>query len=120
MKGSSKCQCGCGLDWTTTYKHFADSFDREMVARAGRESVLTSGARCKNHNAAVGGKANSTHLKSCAGDFAFSDSHELYIILDILFNTLHVKRIGINFDKQFVHWDIAQDEPYPQQVVWKY
>lgn len=119
MIGSSKCQCGkCGLDWDPIHRFMAESFDREFKRRTGKEAILTSGARCPTHNAAVGGKPDSAHPRCRAGDWHFDNSSECYIMLDILFKHLNIKRIGINFAKNFIHWDTSDE--LPQNVLWKY
>lgn len=108
------CQCGCGFKITDN--SFLDKLElaREI---AGIPFTITSGARCKNHNKAVGGVDSSAHTKGLAVDIAFKDSHACFIILSSLYKA-GFKRIGINFAKSFIHCDI--DDSKPQYVLFKY
>lgn len=63
------CQCGCGFD----------NVDLRLVKTlqvirdaAQHPIVIMSGCRCSSHNKAVGGVANSSHLKGLAADFYIS------------------------------------------------
>lgn len=108
------CKCGCGFK--TTDSLFLDKLE---IAReiAGIPFIITSAARCKEHNKAVGGVDTSAHTKGLAVDIAFKDSHSCYIILRSLYDA-GFKRIGINFAKSFIHCDV--DESKPQGVLFKY
>lgn len=59
------CGCGCGL--VTMSKTFLDQLD---MARdlAGVPFCITSGVRCAEHNAKVGGVSKSRHLSGEAAD----------------------------------------------------
>jgi uncharacterized protein YcbK (DUF882 family) len=82
---------------------------------AGTPFKISSGLRSAEHNASVGGKEDSTHLKGLAVDLVVSDSVSRYKIVGALFHA-GFRRIGIYTDGH-VHCDIGGDE-YPQLVMW--
>lgn len=108
------CKCGCG--YTITDKEFLELLD-EAREEAGIPFVITSGARCTKHNKEVGGVSDSAHTKGLAVDISFKNSQECFKIIDSLIG-VGFKRIGINFDKQFIHCDVDKDKP--QKVLFKY
>ena len=75
---------------------------------------ITSGYRTKEHNEAVGGVANSSHLIGVAADIAVSSGSERYIILNALLKA-EFKRIGVA--KTFIHCDTDPNKP---NSVWTY
>lgn len=77
--------------------------------------VITSGYRCQNHNAEVGGKADSSHLKGVAADIAAQTSSQRFAIVDGLIKA-GFERIGIG--SNFIHVDM--DESKPQRLMWTY
>jgi len=102
---------------------FVDSLAfRAFVARlqyareqAGIPFVITSGYRCAEHNKAVGGKGDSSHLKGLAADIRAQTSLERFKIIDGLIRA-GLTRIGIA--KTFIHVDISTDKP--QRRMWVY
>lgn len=89
----------------------------EARGKAGIPFIITSGYRCPKHNENVGGVADSAHTKGRAVDIAFKDSNQCFKIVKALYET-GFKRIGINFNKSFVHCDIDREKP--QDVLFKY
>lgn len=77
--------------------------------------IINSGYRSKSHNAKVGGKKNSSHLKGLAVDIKCTNSRDRYIIIKALLS-VGFNRIGIN--KSFIHVDI--DESKKHSVSWLY
>jgi len=77
--------------------------------------TITSGYRCKKHNAEVGGSPTSSHLKGLAVDLAAPNSRTRYSILEWCFE-LCLGRIGIG--KTFIHID--KDPDKPGDVLWLY
>lgn len=77
--------------------------------------IINSGYRSKSHNAKVGGKKNSSHLKGLAVDIKCTNSRDRYIILRSLISC-GFHRIGIG--KTFIHVDM--DESKSHQVSWLY
>lgn len=100
-----RCRCGkCG--------GFPAEPERKLVqladgvrAHFGREAQVSSGVRCRKHNAAVGGVANSRHLTGKAMDFSIPGvSGEILLA--------YVKaQPGVNYAYHigggFVHMDVA-------------
>lgn len=111
------CACGCGFKPKDSALWFLESLSREYNAKFQKELYVTSGARCYAHNADVGGKPNSAHIKGLAFDVAFFSSRECYCITAHLYK-MGIRRIGINFAKSFIHFDI--DPELPQDVLFKY
>jgi len=76
---------------------------------------ITSGYRCKEHNKAVGGKANSAHTKGLAVDIKCENSLDRYHLMRI-FLDLGINRIGVGSD--FLHIDVSENLPSPR--MWTY
>lgn len=112
-----ECSCGCGFKPTASAVWFLYSLARQYYSLFSKDMLVTSGARCPARNKAVGGVSNSAHTKGLAFDVAYSNSRECYAIIEHLYK-IGVKRIGINFNKKFVHFDI--DTSLPQNVLFKY
>lgn len=108
------CHCGCGL--TITDDNFIRLLDKARE-QAGIPFVITSGARCLEHNEKVGGSITSSHINGLAVDIAFKDSHSCFLILKSLYD-VGFRRLGINFNKSFIHVDV--DEGKVQDVLFKY
>jgi len=106
------CQCGCGAAMVDM--RFMDRLDRARGV-AGVPFVVRSGLRCPTHNAKIGGKANSAHLRGLAADIATPDSRTRYHVLRAAF-AVGFQRIGIGRD--FIHLDT--DPSLPQDVVFDY
>lgn len=75
------CPCGCGTNNTTS--QFAAQL---MLAQSsyGRPFIITSGSRCKKHNAAVAGDPNSAALLGVHADIAFKNTFDCYLIIKAL------------------------------------
>lgn len=111
------CACGCGFKPKSSAIWVLESLSVQYRIEFGKDLVVLSGARCYNHNKEVGGVANSAHTKGLAFDVYFANSKECYSMAKHLFS-LGVRRIGINFNKNFIHFDI--DQSLPQNVLFKY
>jgi uncharacterized protein YcbK (DUF882 family) len=81
----------------------------------GKPISINSGYRTIRHNAEVGGKPKSSHLKGLAVDIACSTSRDRYNLLEAL-KQVGFNRIGIA--KSFIHADI--DYYKSSDVVWVY
>ncbi|MBF0320415.1 MAG: peptidase M15 [Nitrospirae bacterium] len=106
------CRCGCGLN----------NVSAELIATLDRIRELadiplriTSGSRCKKHNAAIGGNADSAHIKGFAADIAIDGGHERYLVVKSAI-TAGVERLGIG--SGLIHLDI--DKNKPAQAIWLY
>lgn len=116
-RGTINCPDGCGMCPTESAMWFLLSLAREYYTKFNRYLLVTSGARCFIHNKEVGGVANSAHTKGLAFDVHFENSREAYFIIAHLYK-MGIPRIGINFGKSFIHFDI--DTTLPQNVLFKY
>ena len=85
---------------------------REMY---GKPISINSGYRTIRHNASVGGKAKSSHLKGLAVDIACSASRDRDNLLKAL-RQVGFNRVGIA--KSFIHVDIDCDKD--KNVTWVY
>ena len=81
---------------------------------AGIPFKITSGYRTADHNEAVGGVPNSSHLIGGAADVQVSSGSERYIILNALIRA-GFKRLGVA--KGFIHCDTDDTKP---NSVWTY
>ena len=87
----------------------------EARAIAGVPFVITSGFRCRKHNAAVGGVDDSSHVWGVASDIAAASSERRYHILRGLL-LAGFRPIGLG--PHFIHADADEDKP--QDVTWTY
>lgn len=76
---------------------------------------INSAYRTPEHNAKIGGKPNSSHLKGLAVDISVRDSRSRFIVLNALIS-VGFNRIGIA--DTFIHVDLDKDKS--QQVIWTY
>lgn len=87
----------------------------EARERAGIPFVINSAYRTPEHNAKIGGKANSSHLKGLAVDISVSGSRQRFIVLNALLE-VGFTRIGIA--DTFIHVDL--DSGKSKEVIWTY
>ena len=93
------CKCGCGkVMFDPTLRDKLDKL-RELV---GKPVYISSGYRCPEHNAYIGGVHNSYHTKGIAADIYVKDmtSKELARMAE------KVGFDGIGLYKSFVHVDV--------------
>lgn len=110
-KKETSCKCGCGMNISDDLREMLD------IARAYSKIpyVVTSGARCKEHNEREEGSPTSSHLKGLAVDLRADDSRERFLILAGLIEA-GFTRIGIS--EEFIHVDIDEDKS--GEVTWLY
>ena len=103
------CKDNCGFD----------SIDPDLInklesihSRVDHPMVIDDGCRCPAHNAAVGGKPDSAHLRGKAADINCEDSSWRYALVGAAF-AAGFKRIEVG-DK-WIHLDI--DDSLPQRVL---
>ena len=77
--------------------------------------VIDSGYRCKAHNKAVGGKANSAHRKGYAADIVVATDHQRALIV---IAAIHAGFTRIGPAKTYVHLDASPTLPTPR--LWLY
>ena len=81
----------------------------------GKPIIPNSGYRTIEHNAKVGGKPTSSHLKGLAADIKCTNSTDRFLLEGIL-REVGFTRIGIG--NSFIHVDIDKDKA--QKVLWTY
>ena len=77
--------------------------------------IVRSGYRCLLYDKEIGGEGN--HPMGEAIDVAFSNSHQLFIIIRESIQQ-GIRRIGISFKDKFVHLDIVKGRP--DEIIWGY
>lgn len=86
--------------------------------RAGIPFKILSGYRTKEHNLKVGGRVGSSHCKGLAVDiFLPKGSRERFLIINSLLE-VGFNRLGIAFNKGFIHVDM--DRSKDENVIWTY
>jgi uncharacterized protein YcbK (DUF882 family) len=81
----------------------------------GKSMAINSGYRTIEHNAEVGGKPESSHLKGLAVDIKCTNSTDRFLLEGIL-REVGFTRIGIG--NSFIHVDI--DKEKTQKLLWTY
>ena len=81
----------------------------------GKAIDINSGFRTPKHNAEVGGKVTSSHLKGLAVDISCTNSTDRFKLEGIL-KEVGFTRIGMG--STFIHVDI--DKEKTQKVLWTY
>ena len=83
---------------------------------SGLPIQITSGYRCAAHNAEVGGKATSAHLKGEAADFWVSGDKDRFKFIEAI-AFYGPTRYGIS-RRGFIHVDVSTT--LPAEVCWLY
>ena len=111
------CPCGCGFG--DKEEHIDSNLINKlnmMRILYGKPMVVTSGARCTEYNASVGGTENSAHLPhyhtgQCrAVDLLVTESIQRFSLVSHALGT-GIERIGLG--SNFLHFDVAPDLPRP-------
>jgi uncharacterized protein YcbK (DUF882 family) len=104
------------------FKEIEKNMDVDFLAKldkareyANLPFIINSAYRSPEHNAKVGGKPGSSHIKGLAVDISAKDSRTRFLILDALF-AVGFTRIGIA--SSFIHVDSDIDKS--QNVIWTY
>ncbi len=121
--GEFECPCDCGFG-----KHQED-IEEDLIDRLnmmrilyGKSMVVTSGARCEEYNASIGGVAHSAHLphpvhgRCRAVDILVRNGQERLQLIDLA-RMVGIERIGIA--PNFLHFDV-EDELLPTPVMFSY
>ena len=95
-----ECQCGCGFD--TVDIELLEALET-IRHRYMKPIKITSGCRCIQHNAAIGGSYDSQHTKARAADFKVQgmEPEEIY---NFLCRT-YPETFGVGIYESWVHID---------------
>jgi uncharacterized protein YcbK (DUF882 family) len=110
-----ECECGCGGIPT---RNLLVSLEL-LRLKYNKPIIITSGFRCKEHNAKVGGGKNSAHVLGLAVDVKVSGADAYYLVRDAIamgFTGIGVKQKG---ESRFIHLDISQ-ESFNRPMIWSY
>lgn len=104
------------------FKKIEENMDKTFLQKldearelAGIPFIINSAYRSPEHNAKIGGKPNSSHIKGLAVDISVTDSRTRFIVLNALINA-GFNRIGIA--DTFIHVDLDLDKS--SKVIWTY
>jgi zinc D-Ala-D-Ala carboxypeptidase len=112
-----KCRCGCNeneiqinvLYYLQTVRNILD----EPI-------TVTSGYRCEDHNAFVGGSPTSSHRSGTAADLAISDSGYGFRLMEAIFVSNRFKRVGYGKMGGVLVLHVDIDSSKDQEVLWGY
>jgi hypothetical protein len=100
-KSEFRCRCGCGADsMNETLIRVAD----RVRDHFGKPVTVSSGRRCANHNARVGGVSNSRHLSGKAMDFCVQGKTSKQV-LEYVQKQPEI-RYAYAIDGSYVHMDV--------------
>lgn len=104
-----RCPCGCGGDTVDGELLYLCEVVRAIV---GKPVTVTSGFRCVDHNAAVGGAENSQHLWGRAADLAVPAPLAVYQELCTLFPDTY----GFGVYGTYIHVDSRGEKARWQKI----
>lgn len=103
-KSEFKCKCGkCG-GYPANPKEKLIRVADKVRANLGGAATVSSGVRCANHNANVGGVSNSRHLTGRAMDFCVAGKTSDQVLAEV--NKHKEIRYAYKIDSRYVHMDI--------------
>ena len=102
------CQCGCGYNPVSPV--LLGLLD-DIRERVGGPVIISSGCRCPQHNADVGGVPNSQHVQGTAADLLIPDGWSVDSLADLA-EELGADGVGRYYDSQFVHVDVRSGRNY--------
>jgi len=114
------CECGFGSKESDIHENLINKINM-MRMLYGKPMVVTSGARCVEYNAKIGGVSDSAHLphsfsSQCrAVDIAVRNSYDRFTLIRIA-DKVGITRIGVGPD--FLHFDVAWD--LPDMIIFNY
>lgn len=115
------CRCGkCNYSTDEAVEKFLNRnlilLLEAMRSFINRPIKITSGIRCPEHNKAVGGEDNSTHLRGEAADIHIEGSFDRYELVMVAM-TKGCRRIGVYKTQSIIHVDVST-HGVPQDVMW--
>lgn len=96
-----RCKCGCGAgEMSEKLIRIAETVREHF----GVPVIVSSGRRCKTHNAKVGGVSSSRHLSGKAMDFCVKGKSSAVVLAYV--QTLSGIRYAYAIDGSYVHMDV--------------
>lgn len=112
------CRCpdpGCDGKTQPPDPRLIETLEALRAGAGGQPILVNSGRRCAAHNRAVGGAANSAHVRGLAADLRVPDSARRYALVAAAIR-LGLRRLGVG--PTVLHVDV--DASLPQEVLWIY
>lgn len=109
------CRCGCGR--ADVDPAFMDRLEALRV-EYGKPMSPTSGFRCSEHNAAVGGKSRSGHLSGMAIDIHVASQRDADRIIELAYRHGFTGK-GARLSGPVFSWTIHLDT-LPRRAFWTY
>lgn len=106
--------CPCGCESPPPSPALLELLEK-VRTKTGAPVIVTSGYRCRSHNAAVGGKTASAHLTGEAADIRVGGGEASFKIVKAAIEEGAV-RIGVG--DGFIHLDVSGSLPSPR--LWTY
>lgn len=100
------CRCGRGHEAIEPPRALIDGLEKLRGLLGGRPIIITSGHRCADHNAAVGGVVNSAHLKARAADIIIHGVKPSEIAVIVKYCVPSLRALP-NDRKGYTHIDLA-------------
>jgi len=100
------CKCGCNLTGINMDEAFIDLLQK-IRAQIDFPLIVTSGLRCKAHNARVNGSPRSKHLLGIAADFYIVDAINRYELVEFAIDY----GLSVGVGKDFIHLDMRKTTP---------
>lgn len=100
------CKCGCDLTGINMNDEFIDKLQK-IRAQIDFPLIVTSGLRCKSHNAKVGGSSRSKHMKGIAVDFHMVDAIDRYELIEFAIDY----GLSVGVGSNFIHLDMRKTTP---------
>jgi len=103
-----ECKCGCKMPEFVKKNIIELAENLQVIRDVVGKLNLTNAYRCKEHNADVGGAANSQHLKGKAADVKSKEYDVLEVskIIEGLIKSEKIEQGGIGIYNTFTHYDI--------------
>ena len=89
-----------------------------LMRNADTPIIITSGYRCPQHNAAVGGSKSSLHMLGLAADFVKPAGIDWRPLYDRLSSLPLVGGLGLYPRRNFIHVDVRTKNPNGSSVTW--
>lgn len=113
------CRCGCGLGLQPgdVSPELVALLEQVRAMAGGLPLTVTSGLRCRVHNAVVGGVPNSAHCHGLAADLACGGGLRRW---QLLVAAVTAGAQGIGLAEHFIHVDVDRGADRGRPAAWVY